>query len=155
MNSSNLIPQSKKFWKKWLKNYSSPERSHIVKQIFEKIAYDGYKWRDIYKWLKEDLWFKTRTWSNLALSWVYRMINDTFDYREFEYPKESWSFYKWDYEPIITKELFELVQNQLNFSVRYKEKNKVFTFTRIMKYWNYSWWFSLKKSSKNWQVEKF
>lgn len=132
-----------------------PERSHIVKQIFEKVAYDGYKWRDIYKWLKEDLWFKTRTWSDLALSWVYRMLNDTFYYWEFEYPKESWSFYKWDYEPIITKDLFELVQSQLNLWVRYKEKNKIFTFTRMMKCWNcWSWITAHEKFKKlaNWKI---
>ncbi|MGE4443482.1 MAG: recombinase family protein [Candidatus Altimarinota bacterium] len=110
-----------------------PERSHIVKQIFEKVAYDGYKGRDIYKWLKEDLGFKTRTGSDLALSGVYRMLNDTFYYGEFEYPKDSGNFYKGDYETIITKDLFELVQSQLNLGVRYKEKNKIFTFTRMMK----------------------
>lgn len=112
------------------------ERDFVIKQIFEKVAYDWYKWRDIYKWLKEDLWFKTRTWSYVALSLVYRILNDTFYYWEFEYPKESWNFYKWNYEPIITKDLFEQVQKQLNLWVRYREKNKVFTFTRIMKCWN-------------------
>ncbi|MCK9271918.1 recombinase family protein [Candidatus Gracilibacteria bacterium] len=109
------------------------ERDFVIKQIFEKVAYDGYKGRDIYKWLKEDLGFKTRTGSYVALSLVYRILNDTFYYGEFEYPKESGNFYKGNYEPIITKDLFEQVQKQLNLGVRYREKNKVFTFTRIMK----------------------
>lgn len=123
------------FERNWWKIILDPDRHHVIKQVFEKVAYDWYKWREIYKRLKDELWFKTKTWSYVALSLVYRMLNDTFYYWEFEYPKWSWSFYKWDYKPIITKDLYESAQEQLSLWVRYKEKNKIFTFTRIMKCW--------------------
>lgn len=113
-----------------------PDRAPILKQIFEKVAYEGYKWREIYTWLREEIWFKTRTDKQITLSWVYRTLNDTFYYWKFEYPKDSWNWYEWNHEPIITKELFDHCQKQLSLWVRYRKRNKVFNFTRIMKCWN-------------------
>ena len=109
------------------------ERAPIIRQIFEKVAYEWYKGREIYTWLKDDVWFKTRTDKNATLSWVYRVLNDTFYYWKFEYPKDSGNWYDWNHEPIITKDLFEHCQKQLSLWVRYRKRHKVFNFTRIMK----------------------
>lgn len=114
------------------------ERAPIIKQIFEKVGYDWYKWRAIYEWLKNEIWFTTRWWKTLTLGWVYRILNETFYYWKFEYPRKSWNWYDWDYEKIITKELFDLCQSQLNIWIRYRKRTKVFNFTRIMKCW-YCW----------------
>ncbi len=54
-------------------------------------------------------------------------------YGMYEYPKGSKNWCKWSYEPIITKELFDEVQDQLNLSPRYRPRNKNFEFTKIMK----------------------
>lgn len=110
-----------------------PDRAPIIKQIFEKVAHDWCKWREIYTRLINEIWFTTRSNKKATLSWVYRALNDTFYYWKFEYPKWSWNWYKWSHEPIITKELFEHCQRQLNLWVRYRKRHRTFDFTRIMK----------------------
>ncbi len=50
-----------------------------------------------------------------------------------KYPRGSGNWCKGNYEQIITKELFDEVQDQLNLSPRYRPRNKNFEFTKIMK----------------------
>jgi len=145
----------KSYYRNWGKIIIDPERSHIIKEVFEKVAYEWYKWREIFKRINEDIWLKTRWWKAITLSWIYRLLNDTFYYWKFEYPKGSWNWYDWDYEPIITEELFNLTQQQLNIWVRYRKRNKVFNFTRIMKCWNCWSWITAHEKYKilqNWKI---
>jgi aerobic-type carbon monoxide dehydrogenase small subunit (CoxS/CutS family) len=54
-----------------------------------------------------------------------------FNYGTFEYPKDSGNWYQGKHEPIITKELFDLVQAQMKSNVL-RVENKEFTFTKMM-----------------------
>lgn len=62
-----------------------PDRSNIIREIFEKVAYDNYSGRKIFNWLK-DINFKTKSGKDFSLSNIYLMLNNTFYYGYFEYP---------------------------------------------------------------------
>ena len=89
-----------------------PERAPVIKEMFEKVAYEGASGRVLFKWLAQKN-VTTRTGKRIALSGIYRMLGDTFYYGEFEYPVGSGKWYKGEYDPIITKELFLKAKAQL------------------------------------------
>jgi len=66
-----------------------PDRAHVIKQMFEKVAYEGWSGRKVYNWLRFDLNFYTRENKPLTLSGVYRIFNMTIYYGPFEYPRNS------------------------------------------------------------------
>lgn len=107
------------------------ERAPIVKQMFEKMAYEKWSGRKIYHWLKFELNFKSIGNHNLALSNVYRTLQNTFYYGVFEYPKGSGNWYQGIHEPIIDKELFDKVQEQLKRD-NIVRQSKEFAFTKLM-----------------------
>ncbi len=110
-----------------------PERAPIVKQIFEKVAYEKWSGRKLFHWLKFDLNFKTRNGNKgLALSNIYLILQNPFYYGVFEYPKKSGNFYKGKHEPIITKELFDQVQEQVKNQALRTQEPKEFAFTKMM-----------------------
>jgi len=109
-----------------------PERGHIITQIFEKVAYEKWSGRKIYNWLKFDMNFKTaRGNKNLSLSNIYLILENTFYYGVFEYPKKSGNWYTGKHKPLITKELYNLVQDQVKSNIL-RVENKEFAFTKLM-----------------------
>ncbi|MDD4333266.1 MAG: recombinase family protein [Patescibacteria group bacterium] len=108
------------------------ERAPVIKQIFEKVAYEFMTGRDIYRWLNYDLKFTTRTNKPLTLSGLYRILESPFYYGDFEFPVNSGNWYKGDYEPIITKELYEKARINL-ISAPKKYGLKEFQFTKLIK----------------------
>jgi hypothetical protein len=107
------------------------ERAPIVKQMFEKMAYEKWSGRKIYHWLKFELNFKSVGNHNLALSNIYRTLQNTFYYGVFEYPKGSGNWYQGKHTPIIDKELFDKVQEQLKRD-KIVRQSKEFAFTKLM-----------------------
>jgi site-specific DNA recombinase len=114
--------------------YIDPDRGHIIKQMFEKVAYDKWSGLKVYHWLKFDMNFKTaKGHKNLTLGNIHLLLKSTFYYGEFEYPRKSGNWYKGIHKPLITKELFNLVQSQLTRQVSRTEFNsKEFAFTKLM-----------------------
>jgi site-specific DNA recombinase len=109
-----------------------PARAPVIKQMFEKVAYEKCSGRKIYNWLKFDLNFKTIGGNkNLTLGNVYVILQNHFYYGKFEYPKNSGNWYQGKHEPIITKELFDQVQNQVK-SQFVRSESKEFAFTKLM-----------------------
>ncbi len=110
-----------------------PDRAPIIKQMFEKVAYEKWSGRKIYNWLKFDLNFKTAYGQkNLTLSNVYMILQTPFYYGVFEYPKKSGNWYTGKHAPIITKELFDEVQAQMKSQVLRSQESKEFAFTKLM-----------------------
>ncbi len=110
------------------------ERAPVIKQIFEKVAYEKWSGRKIYHWLRFDLNFRTEAGKkHFSLGNIYRMLENPFYYGTFEYPRGSGNWYKGKHEPIITKELFDLVQGQVKNSQLVRKENIEFAFTKIMK----------------------
>ena len=112
--------------------YIDPDRGHIIKKMFEKVAYEKWSGRKVYHWLKFDINFKTAGGNkNLTLSNVYLILQNDFYYGRFEYPKKSGLWYQGRYEPLISKELFDTVQEQIRGNVL-RAENKEFAFTKLM-----------------------
>jgi DNA invertase Pin-like site-specific DNA recombinase len=110
-----------------------PERAPIVRQMFEKVAYEKWSGRKLFHWLKFDLNFKTRNGNKgLALSNIYLILQNPFYYGVFEYPRKSGNFYTGKHEPIITKELFDQVQEQVKNQALRTQEPKEFAFTKMM-----------------------
>lgn len=109
-----------------------PERAPIIKKMFEKAAYEKWSTRKIYNWLKFDLNFRTANGNkNLSIGNVHRILCNHFYYGTFEFPTKSGNWYKGKHEPIITKELFDMVQE--NMRIDYvRGSNKEFAFTKLM-----------------------
>ncbi|MEZ4211122.1 MAG: recombinase family protein [Candidatus Paceibacterota bacterium] len=108
------------------------ERAPTIKKIFEKVAYEKWSGRKVYNWLKFDLNYKTAAGGkNLSLSNIYIILQNTFYYGMFEYPQKSGNWYQGKHDPLITKELFDQVQDQVK-SQFVRVENKEFAFTKLM-----------------------
>ena len=109
-----------------------PERGPIIKQMFEKVAYEHWSGRKVYHWLKFEINFKSVTSGKcLTLSNIYRLLQSPFYYGQFEYPAKSGNWYTGKHQPLITKEVFEKAREQLKRS-EIKNYNKEFAFTNLM-----------------------
>jgi len=110
-----------------------PERAPIIKKVFEKIGYDGWTGRKVYQWLKDDINFKTENNMQLSLGNFYRLLENHFYYGRFEFPRQSGNWYNGAHEPIISKELYDLVQMQIKSQILLpRSTQKEFAFTKIM-----------------------
>lgn len=109
------------------------ERANIIRQVFEKIGYDNWTGMKTYRWLTDEIKFKTEFNKPLSLGNFYRLLENHFYYGVFEYPKGSNQWYKGAHTPIIDKTLFELVkQNITDNSLEKKDKQKEFAFTKLL-----------------------
>ena len=109
-----------------------PKRAPVIKKIFEKAVYEEWSGRKLYSWLRE-IDFKTRTGKYLSLSNIYSILRNTFYYGVFEYPKGDGNWYTGKHAPLITKELFEKVQERLTRSRIVRSESKEFAFTKLIK----------------------
>lgn len=107
-----------------------PIRSPIIKQMFEKVAYDKWSGRKLYNWLRFELNFHTRGNKPMTLSSVYRTLDNPFYYGVFERPLGSGNWYTGKHTPLITKELFDKAQAQLTRDKIVRE-TKEFAFTKL------------------------
>jgi len=107
-------------------------RATIIKQMFEKVAYDGWSGRKIFRWLHDDIRFKTKSGKPLTLSNIYLILRNTFYYGEFEYPKESGKWYKGKHGSIISKELYDSVQEKMASDHVVRSEGKEFAFTKLI-----------------------
>lgn len=112
--------------------FVDPERAPVIKEMFTKVAHGGESGRNVYRWLKETK-FVARSGKPLTLSNVYTILNNHFYHGTFEYPTGSGRWYQGKHEPIITKELFDEAQEQLQLQRKVRNGgDKEFTFTRLM-----------------------
>jgi site-specific DNA recombinase len=114
--------------------FIDPDRGHVIKEIFEKVAHEKWSGRKIYHWLKFDLNFKTAGGNkNLSLGNIYRILESPFYYGVFEYPLKSGNWYQGKHKALIAKELYDEVQKQLKGSELKTRQEKEFAFTKLMK----------------------
>lgn len=109
-----------------------PQRAPIVKEMFEKVAYENWSGRDIYKWLIEEKKFKSRNNKNLTLSMIFRMLNYTFYYGEYEFPVGSGKWYKGGHDPIVSRELFMKTRENITAPSRRHPGTIDFAFTKLL-----------------------
>jgi site-specific DNA recombinase len=108
-----------------------PERAPIIIQMFEKVGNDGWTGRMVYRWLRHELNFKTKTGKYLSLANIYLILKKPFYYGVFEYPQGSGKWYTGKHTPLITQELFEKVKAQMVRSAINKQ-NREFAFTKLI-----------------------
>jgi DNA invertase Pin-like site-specific DNA recombinase len=108
------------------------QRAQVIKQMFEKVAYDGWSGRKLFRWLKDDLRFNTKNGKPLTLSNIYIILKSTFYHGEFEYPKGSGQWYVGIHDSIITKDLYMQVQNKITNEHLVRAQDKEFAFTRMI-----------------------
>lgn len=108
-----------------------PERSDIIKQMFEKVANDHWSGRKLYHWLKFELNYRTNRNHHLALSNIYLILQNHFYYGRFEYPRNSGNWYTGKHTPLISKELFDRVQEQLTRD-HISRETREFAFTKLI-----------------------
>ncbi len=109
------------------------KRSHHIRMMFEKMAYEKWSGRDIYKWLKDDIKFKTKGNKPLTLSNVFIILRNPFYCGLLEYPKKSGKWYSGKQDPIVSQELFKQVQEKLDSHKSHGPALKEFAFTKLMK----------------------
>ena len=108
-----------------------PQRGPVIKKMFEKVAHERWSGRKVYHWLKFEINFKTKGNKNLSLGNIYRLLQMPFYYGPFEYPRNSGNWYQGKHEPLITKELFDLTQEQLKRD-RIVQESREFAFTKLI-----------------------
>ena len=106
-------------------------RAPIIKKMFEKVAYEKYSGRRVHSWLKDEMKFKTKNGKPLTVGNIYIILRNTFYYGSFEYPRGGGQWYQGKHIPIITKELFDQVQDQM-ISYAVRGESKEFAFTKLM-----------------------
>ena len=109
-----------------------PIRGPVIKQMFEKVGIERWSGRKVFRWLKEDIKFKSRNNTNLNLGTIYNLLRLPFFSGIFEYPRGSGNWYEGKHQPLISRELFQKVQEKLSEENRPKTKFKEFTFTKLM-----------------------
>lgn len=110
-----------------------PLRAPVIKQMFEKVANEKWSGRKLHQWLKFEINFKSKGNKSLTLSNVYVILQNAFYYGEFEFPEKSGNWYKGRHQPLITKELFDRVQDQLKRDRIVRSEIKEFAFTKLLK----------------------
>ncbi|MEI6144216.1 MAG: recombinase family protein [Candidatus Berkelbacteria bacterium] len=112
------------------KIFLDPERAHIIKEMFERVS-NGESGRSVLNWL-HSIDMRTRQGKPVVLSTVYNILGNHYYYGSFEYPVKSGNWYEVAHESIITKELFEKVQDRLALIPKSKPGTKEFDFTRLI-----------------------
>jgi DNA invertase Pin-like site-specific DNA recombinase len=109
-----------------------PQRAPIIKQMFEKVGNEHWSGRKVYHWLKFELNFRTKSNHHLSLGNIYVLLQNTFYYGVFEYPQKSGNWYNGKHEPLISRDLFDKVQEQLKRN-HIQRESKEFAFTKLIK----------------------
>jgi len=99
--------------------------------MFEKIAYENNSGRKLYFWLRDEIKFKTKNDKHLHLGNLYMILRNHFYYGTFEYPQGGVHWYQGNHQPLITKSLFDQVQEKIAVQVT-KGDAKEFAFTKLM-----------------------
>lgn len=87
-----------------------PERGEIIAEVFRKAGQENWSGRRLKTWLDEQD-FTSRSGGQVTLSQVLALLKNPFYYGEFQYPEGPGAkWYKGSHKPLISKELYELVQ---------------------------------------------
>lgn len=109
-----------------------PERGETITEMFNRVAKQSHSGRRIRRWFNE-VGFTTRKGKRVSLSQIYLMLKNPFYYGEFEYPIGSGNWYQGAHEPLISKEVFDEVQRQLEVPKKSKWGSKVLAYKGIFK----------------------
>lgn len=109
-----------------------PDRGETVTEMFRRVAEEGASGRVIKRWFDE-VKMSTRKGKGVALSQIYMMLKNPFYHGEFEYPIKSGTWYKGSHKPLISREIFDRVQEKLVVPIKSKWGGKKFDFKGIFR----------------------
>ncbi len=109
-----------------------PERATLVQEMFGRVAEYGHSGRSIKKWL-DSAGFMTRQKRKTTLSLIYLMLRNPFYYGKFEFPVNSGNWYEGKHTPLISKGLFDRVQEQLKTHPMSPWGSKVITYKGLFR----------------------
>ncbi len=109
-----------------------PLRAPVIKQMLQKVADEQWSGRKLYHWLKSEIKFRTKNGKVLSLSNIYIILKNPFYCGIFEYPLKSGNWYSGKHEAIISRELFDKVQEQLHRDFVIRSEIKEFSFTKLI-----------------------
>ena len=87
------------------------DRAPVIREMFERSGLYHQSGRTIKDWLDES-GFTTKAGAKLSLSQIYRTLTNPFYYGYFKYPEDG-PLYKGLHQPIISKELFNIVRERI------------------------------------------
>lgn len=87
------------------------DRAPIIREVFERSGLQNQSGRTIKDWL-DSIDFTTKSGAQLSLSQIYRILTNPFYYGYFAYPAGA-PLYKGKHEPIVSKELFDIVRGRM------------------------------------------
>ncbi len=108
-------------------------KAPILREMFELVAYCGFSGRSVKRYLDKEKNFLSRRGKKLALGRLYEILKNPFYCGDFEYPVGSGNWYKGKHEPLITRELFNKVQEKLATSDKPNSEKHDFPFTRTIR----------------------
>lgn len=107
-------------------------RAPIIRMVFEKVGKERWSGLKVYYWLKDEKRFTTKSGKNLTLSSIYEMLKNPFYCGVFEYPRGSGNWYVGKHEPLISRELYEMVREKVVEESRPRRRTNEFAFVRLV-----------------------
>lgn len=111
--------------------HTDAERAPVVREMFLRCA-EGWSGRRILAWL-EEVGFRSRSGKLVSLSMVYNILKNPFYTGRFQYPRGSGEWYDGVHEPLVTREVFDQVQEQLVTAPKGPWGQKEFAFGRMLR----------------------
>lgn len=112
---------------------SDPKRFEIVRKALRAIVSGKYTPPQAYRVATKKWGLTNRAGGRLALSNWYAMINNTFYYGEFEFPRGSGNWYKGKHEPMITQTEFLKIQAVLGKKGTTRPQKYTFAYTGVIR----------------------
>ncbi len=112
--------------------FIDPIRGPIIKEMFEKVGYLCWTGQQIYDWFRDDVKLRTRKEKNVSLSMIYRMLVNPFYTGRYEFPVGTGRWFDGKHDPLISQDLFNRVQENLQKIPKGIPGTKDFAFTKLM-----------------------
>lgn len=113
--------------------FIDPKRGPVIKEAFQKVAQEGWTGRDLKRWFDGEKQFTTRKGKKISLSMIYRMMENSFYTGRYEFPKGSGKWFDGKHEQMITKVVFDRVQEVMKGNPKGPSGIKEFGFTKMFK----------------------
>jgi site-specific DNA recombinase len=113
--------------------FPDPERFPIIQRIFKTLTTGLYTPAEVYKMAIKEWGLTDRNGKPISKARFYEILRSPDYYGEFEYPKGSGQFYKGSYEPMITKEEWDLVQQVLKRKSIRRNRKYIHSFRGLLR----------------------
>ncbi len=113
--------------------FIDPVRGPAIREVFQKVAYEGWTGRDVKRWLDDEKQFTTRKGKKITLSMIYRMMDNHFYTGRYEFPEGSGKWFTGKHEPLINQEIFDRVQEVMKGSPKQPQGSKEFGFIKMFR----------------------